>query len=58
MVLSDDDTAQTVSDQMHFVRTGLRQGPLHRGDELVGKLLHRISQWAVCNRVDQDPSVA
>jgi len=53
MGLSDDDTAQTMSNQMHFGRTGLTQGLLHRGDELVGKLLHRTSQWAVCNRVDQ-----
>ena len=42
----------------NFVRAGLRQGRLHRSDGLVGKLLHRISQWAVRDRVDHDAAVA
>ena len=50
--LCDDDPAQAVSDQIHFVRPGFRQHAVHLGDEPVGDLLHRDSEGCVAGCVD------
>ena len=54
--LRDDDTAQTMSDQMQLVRAGFRQDPLHLGDEPVGQPLHRGSKRRVSDRLDRQAS--
>ena len=56
--LRDDNTAQTVSDQMHLVCTGSTQDPLHLGDHSLSQLLHRHSERRIAHRFDGQASGA
>ena len=37
-----DDPTQAVSNEMHLLRTGLRQRPLHLENEPIGELFHQV----------------